>query len=188
MSNAPDSPLPILGPRVQNAILRDFHTTLDAVIGAAHEHIFAGLDLGDTISWAHEQVADALDDKFNLTNNEAGNLADFLALVFKHLDNPEPAHSGDATETILTPGYFCTRHHALMRRHIDAYAAIASEALSLYDQDEADEGDIVPLTVDRFIAHLTKHNEHVSPNFRRAVSDFALLGTLLHITRYTLGL
>lgn len=187
MSNAPDSPLPLLGPRVQNAILRDFHTTLDAVIGAAHEHIFAGLDLGDTISWAHEQVADVLDDKFNLTNNEAGNLADFLALVFKHLDNLEPSHSGDATETILTPGYFCTRHHALMSRHIDAYAAIASEALSLYDQDEADGGDIVPLTVDRFTKYLEGQGEAVSTNFRRALTDFALLGTLLHITRYTLG-
>ena len=188
MSNAPDSPLPILGPRVQNAILQDFHTILDAVVGAAHEHIFAGLDLGDTISWAHEQVADALDDKFNLTNNEAGNLADFLALVFKHLDNPDPPHSGDATETTLAPGYFCTRHHALMSRHITTYAVIASEALSLYDQDEADGEDIVPLTVDRFTKYLTAHNEHVSPNFCRAVSDFALLGTLLHITRYTLGL
>ncbi len=117
----------------------------------------------------------------------AGNLADFLALVFKHLDNPESSHSGDATETILAEGYFCTRHNALMSRHITTYAVIASEALSLYDQDEADEGDIVPLTVDRFTKHLTAHNEHVSPNFRRAVSDFALLGTILHITRYTLG-
>lgn len=187
MSNAPDSPLPILGPRVQNAILRDFHTILDAVVGAAHEHIFAGLDLGDTISWAHEQVADALDDKFSLSDNEANSLTDFLALVFKHLDNPEPSHSGDATETTLAPGYFCTRHHALMSRHIDAYASIASEVLSLYDQDEADEGDIVPLTVNRFTKYLTAHNAHVSPNFRRAVSDFALLGTFLHITRYALG-
>lgn len=138
MSNAPDSPLPLLGPRVQNAILRDFHTALDAVIGAAHEHIFAGLDLGDTISWAHEQVADALDDKFNLTNNEAGNLADFLALVFKHLGTPEPSRSEAATETTLAPGYVRTRHHALMSRHITTYATIASEALTLYDQDEAD--------------------------------------------------
>lgn len=187
MSNAPDSPLPLLGPRVQNAILHDFHTVLTSTIAAAHEYLFAGLDLGDTISWAHEQVADALDDKFNLTNNEAGNLADFLALVFKHLDNPEPSRSGDATETTLAPGYFCTRHHALMSRHIDAYAAIASEALSLYDQDEADGGDIVPLTVDRFTKYLEGHGETVSPNFRRAVSDFALLGSILHITRLTLG-
>ena len=51
----------------------------------------------------------ALDDKFNLTNNGAGNLANFLALVFKHLGNPEPSRSGDATETTLAPGYFCTR-------------------------------------------------------------------------------
>ena len=51
----------------------------------------------------------ALDDKFNLTNNGAGNLADIPALVFKHLDNPEPSRSGDATETTLAPGYFCTR-------------------------------------------------------------------------------
>lgn len=187
MSNAPDSPLPILAPRVQNAILQDFHTILDAVIGAAHEHIFAGLDLGDTISWAHEQVADALDDKFNLTNNEAGNLTDFLALVYKHLENPEDSHSQDVTETTLAEGYFCTRHHALMSRHIDAYAAIASEALSLYDQDEADEGDIVPLTVDRFTKHLEGQGEAVSTNFRRALTDFALLGTILHITRLTLG-
>ncbi len=74
-----------------------------------------------------------------------------------------------------------------MSRHIDAYAAIASEALTLYDQDEADEGDIVPLIVDRFTKYLTAHNELVSSNFRSSVSDFAVLGTLLHITRYTLG-
>lgn len=83
------------------------HLLEPSIIAAAHEHIFAGLDLGDTISWAHEQVADALEDKFNLTNNEAGNLADFLTLVFKHLDNPEPSRSGDATETTLAPGYWC---------------------------------------------------------------------------------
>lgn len=90
-------------------------------------------------------------------------------------------------ETTFAEGYFSSRHHAIMSRHIAAYAVIASEALSLYDQDEADEGDIVPLTVDRFTKYLTAHNEHVSSNFRRAVSDFAVLGTLLHITRYTLG-
>ena len=59
----------------------------------------------------------ALDDKFNLTNNGAGNLADFLALVFKHLE---------------------------------------------------------------------RQGEAVSTNFRRALTDFALLGAILHITRYTL--
>ena len=139
---------------------------LTSTIAAAHEHVFAALDLGDTISWAHEQIIDELDDKFNLTDNEANSLTDFLALVYKHLDNPEPSHSQDVTETTLAPGYFCTRHHALMRRHIDTYAAIASEALTLYDQDEADEGDIVPLIVDRFTKYLTAHNEHVSSNFR----------------------
>ena len=45
----------------------------------------------------------ALDDKFNLTNNGAGNLADFPTLVFKHLDNPEPSRSGDATRLLLHP-------------------------------------------------------------------------------------
>lgn len=187
MSNAPDSPLPILGTRIQNAILNNLHTVLTSTIAAAHEHVFAALDLGDTISWAHEQITDELDDKFNLTDNEANSLTDFLALVYKHLDNPEPSHSQDVTETTLAPGYFCTRHHALMRRHISAYAAIASEALTLYDQDEADEEDIVPLIVDRFITHLKGQGEHISPNFRRALTDFALLGTILHITRETLA-
>lgn len=74
-----------------------------------------------------------------------------------------------------------------MSRHIAAYAVIASEALSLYDQNENDEGDIVPLTVDRFIKHLEGQGEAVSTNFRRALTDFALLGAILHITRYTLG-
>lgn len=160
---------------------------LTSTIAAAHEYLFAGLDLGDAISRAHEQITDELDDKFNLTDNEANSLTDFLALVYKHLENPEVSHSQDVTETTLAEGYFCTRHHAIMSRHIDAYAAIASEALSLYDQDEADEGDIVPLIVDRFTKYLTAHNEHVSRNFRSSVSDFAVLGTLLHITRYILG-
>lgn len=160
---------------------------LTSTIAAAHEYLFAGLDLGDTISWAHEQIADELDDKFNLTDNEANSLTDFLALVYKHLENPEDSHSQDVTETTLAEGYFCTRHHAIMSRYIAAYAVIASEALSLYDQDEADEGDIVPLTVDRFIKHLEGQGEAVSTNFRRALADFALLGAILHITRYTLG-
>lgn len=160
---------------------------LTSTIAAAHEYLFAGRDLGDTISWAHEQITDEIDDKFNLTDNEANSLTDFLALVYKHLENPEDSHPQEVKETTLAEGYFCSRHHAIMSRHIAAYAAIASEALPLYDQDEADEGDIVPLTVDRFTKYLTAHNEHVSSNFRRAVSDFALLGTLLHITRYTLG-
>lgn len=160
---------------------------LTSTIEAAHEYLFAGLDLGDTISRAHEQITDELDDKFNLTDNEANSLTDFLALVYKHLENPEDSHSQDVTETTLAEGYFCTRHHAIMSRHIAAYAVIASEALSLYDQNEADERDIVPLTVDRFIKHLEGQGEAVSTNFRRALTDFALLGAILHITRYTLG-
>lgn len=187
MSNAPDSPQPILSTRIQNAILRDFHTVMTFVIGAAHEHVYASLDLGDTVSWAYQTISDFLCDQFNPSDKETDSLADFLTLVYKHFDHPEPSRSEDVTETTLAPGYFCTRHHTLMSRHITPYAVIASEVLSLYDQDEADEGDIVPLIVDRFIAHLTKHNEHVSPNFRRALTDFALLGTILHITRYTLG-
>ena len=166
MSNAPDSPLPVLGTRIQNAILNNLHTVLTSTIAAAHEHVFAALDLGDTISWAHEQITDELDDKFNLTDKETDSLADFLAMVYNHLEHPEPSCSTDVAETTLAPGYFCTRHHALMRRHIDTYAVIASEALSLYDQDEADGGDIVPLTIDRFTKYLTAHNEHVSSNFR----------------------
>ena len=187
MSNAPDSPLPVLGTRIQNAILNNLHTVLTSTIAAAHEHVFAALDLGDTISWAHEQITDELDDKFNLTDKETDSLADFLAMVYNHLEHPESSRSEDVTETTLTPGYFCTRHHAIMSRHIAAYAAIASEALTLYDQDEADEGDIVPLIMDRFTKYLERQGEAVSPNFRRALTDFALLGTILHITRETLA-
>lgn len=103
ISNAPDSPLPILGTRIQNAILRDFHTVLTSTIAAAHEYLFAGLDLGDTVSWAHKQITDELGDKFSLSDNEANSLTDFLALVYKHLENPEDSHSEDVTETTLAP-------------------------------------------------------------------------------------
>ncbi len=183
----PDSPLPILGTRTQNVILSGFHTVLTSIIAAAHEYLFAGLDLGDTVSWAYEQIADELGDKFNPTDNEANSLTDFLALVCNLLEHPEDSHSDEVSGITLAPGYFCTRHHALMSRHITAYAAIASEVLSLYDQDEADEGDIVPLIVDRFTKYLEGQGETVSTNFRRALTDFALLGAILHITRYTLG-
>ncbi|MDO4818358.1 MAG: hypothetical protein Q3986_08025 [Akkermansia sp.] len=187
MSNTPDTPLPILGTRVQNTFLRDFHAVMSFVIGAAHEHVFASLDLGDTISWAYQTISDFLCDQFTPTDKETDSLADFLAMVYNHLEHPESSRSKDVTETTLAPGYFCTRHHALMRRHISAYAAIASEALTLYDHDEADEEDIVPLIVDRFITHLKGQGEPISPNFRRALTDFALLGTILHITRETLA-
>ena len=187
MSNTPDTPLPILGTRVQNTFLRDFHAVMSFVIGAAHEHVYASLDLGDTISWAYQTISDFLCDQFTPTDKETDSLADFLAMVYNHLEHPEPSCSTDVAETTLAPGYFCTRHHALMRRHIDAYAAIASEALTLYDQDEADEGDIVPLIMDRFTKYLERQGEAVSPNFRRALTDFALLGTILHITRETLA-
>lgn len=115
------------------------------------------------------------------------------ALVRVHYVHPiefcESVNSGggEICVRITEPPRHSFSHHALMSRHIAAYAATASEALSLYDQDEADEGDIVPLTVDRFTKHLEGHGETVSPNFLRALTDFALLGTILHITRYTLG-
>lgn len=186
MPPTPDSPMPILSARLQNAVLEHFGTIMNAIVGSAYEHTFAALDLGDTISWAHEQIADELDNHFRLTDNEDNRLADFLALVFNHLEHPADSHTYEVSGITLAPGYFCPRHHALMSRNIAAFAVIASETMALYDLDEADEEHIAPLTVERFLDHLSEHGEAVSSTFKRALTDFALLGAILHVTRDTL--
>lgn len=101
------------------------------------------------------------------------------ACVISIAQAPGPHH--DEESVPLIPACFTPRYRAVVIENEAALMTIAEEVMQLYKRDEADPPDIVPFTVDRFCDHLTAKGVKVSQAFRRAVTDYVLLGTLYHL-------
>lgn len=171
---------PILTPRQQGVLIDLIESVLDCLDEAFQRHKAGIYDLGDTISGASEALTDFLLEIDSFRDRDSLPLGDFMAAcVISIAQAPGPHHDKEA-ETLI-PACFTPRYRAIVLENEAALMTIAEEVVQLYKHDEADPPDIVPFTVDRFCEHLTAKGVKVSQAFRRAVTDYVLLGTLYHL-------
>lgn len=179
MDNETTSTFPILTPSLQSVLNRHIDAARDFLDEALQLHAKGRLDLGDAISWANERLADFIDDRLPLSNQQAEHLADFVAACIIAVVQTRTANPDDEVHT-LTAACFSLGYHRTVAKHAQVLHVIAGEVMRLYHQDEADMTDIVPLTVDRFTSYLTAKGIKVSKNFHHALTDYILLSTLHH--------
>ena len=179
MNDESTTTLPILNPRLQDTLSDLIESVLDSLDEAFQLHDAGMLDLGDTISHASEALIDYLLDLFPFNDRECLRLGDFMAAcVIAIAQAPGPHHDEEAEP--LIPACFTPRYRAVMCENEAVLMTIAGEVMQMLRQNEADPHHIVPYTVDRFISYLAAKGIKVTPTFRRAITDYVLLGTLHH--------
>lgn len=170
---------PILNAKIQTELINHIEHVRDFLNEAFRHHATGRLDLGDTISWVCETTSDYLDERMPLTDSQAEQLVDFMAAcVIAIAQAPGPHHDEEAEP--LIPACFTPRYRAVMCENEAVLMTIAGEVMQMLRQNEADPHHIVPYTVDRFISYLADKGIKVTPTFRRAITDYVLLGTLHH--------
>lgn len=171
---------PMLTPRLQDILIRRIESVLDCLDEAFQLHDTGIHDLGDTISRASEALTDFLLEVGTFRDRDSLPLGDFMAACVITIAQAPGTHHDKEAERLI-PACFTPRYRAMVLENEAALMTIAEEVVQLYMRDEADLPDIAPFTVDRFCEHLTTKGIKVSQAFRRAVTDYVLLGTLYHL-------
>lgn len=170
--------LPVLDDRARQYACSHIEPLQDYINDYADGMVNDGLDIGDAVSNAHSLFCDfMLENGFEPDNGQADGLASLIEACM--LEVRRACATGKRPKTFLhTEAYFKGADLNLMCDHIRQFSRIFTEMLTLYRQDEADESHVIEYTAARFLEHLAGAGCNVTPQLRRAVTEYSILATM----------